>query len=158
MSDQQIRVRAIEEFTEYYQGNISCEVKEGEEFIAVLNEESGEYFTADSKGREVFVAELSAEGNLELDECFELIEDVPFGSYAAHQPGYENFKQLGKLNDYIYQSLVHMQNASHQLSWGLTVLDHADIPANLREEIRVAVVETSSAFSTLQEKLRSHKK
>lgn len=158
MSDQQIKVMAIDGFTEYHKENISCEVMEGEEFIAVLNEESGEYFAVDSKGREVFVAELNAEGKLELDECFELIEDAPFGSYAAHQPGYENLKHLGKLDDYIYQSLVHMQNASHQLSWGLTVLDHADIPADLREEIRLTVVKTSSALSDLQEKLRSLRK
>ncbi|KQY90963.1 hypothetical protein ASD24_24515 [Paenibacillus sp. Root52] len=81
-------------------------------------------------------------------------EDVPeFGSYAAHQPGYDKFKEQGMLDDYVHQSLVHMGHASHQLSWGLTVLGHVDIPKELKEEIRAVV----TAIPKLQEKLREFK-
>jgi hypothetical protein len=74
MSDKQIKVRVIDEFKEYDQaGNILCEFSKGEEIVADLYEESGEYFASDSKGREVFVGELNFNGVLELDECFELI-------------------------------------------------------------------------------------
>ncbi len=85
-------------------------------------------------------------------------KQAEFCTYAAHQPNYEGFKALGKLDDYAYQSLVHMQNASYQLSWALTVLDHANIPVELLEEIRLAVIKTSSTFGDLQEKLRPYKK
>lgn len=84
--------------------------------------------------------------------------DAEFGTYAAHQPNYEGFKRLGKLDDYAYQSLVHMQNASHHLSWGLTVLDHANIPDELRGDVQMAVRESSSKFGALQEKLRAYVK
>ena len=85
-------------------------------------------------------------------------KQAKFGTYAAHQPNYEAFRESGKLDDYAYQSLVHMQNASHQLSWALTVLDHANIPVELLEEVRLAVVKTSCTFGDLQEKLRAYKK
>ncbi|PYE51490.1 hypothetical protein HUB98_05695 [Paenibacillus barcinonensis] len=85
-------------------------------------------------------------------------KQAEFGSYTAHQPNYEAFKENGKLDDYAYQSLVHMQNASHHLSWALTVLDHANIPVELLEEIRLAVIKTSTTFGDLEEKLRVYKK
>lgn len=81
-----------------------------------------------------------------------------FGTYAAHQPGYDKFKESGKLEDYAYQSLVHMQNASHQLSWALTVLDHADIPVELRDEVKKFVQQTSGNSEELQDRLRAFKK
>jgi len=149
-----IQVRATDEFTEYLEGKVSCEVKEGEEFVATLHEESGEYYAKDSKGRDFYVGELNVEGNLKLEEGFKFIADAPFGSYAAHQPNYEGFKQLGKLGDYVFQSLAHMGNASHHLSWGLTVLEHTDVPKELREEIR----QTGISIHNLQEKLRTYKK
>jgi hypothetical protein len=77
-----------------------------------------------------------------------------FGTYAAHQPNYEGFKQLGVLDDYVYQSLSHMGNASHLMSWAFTVLDHTDVPKELREEIRQVV----AAIPELQEKLRAYRK
>ncbi|MEK4185648.1 hypothetical protein [Paenibacillus sp. FSL L8-0494] len=154
MSDKQIVVKCKDEFVEYCQGKVSCEAKEGEEFVATLHEESGEYFSKDSKGREVFIGELDIAVNLKLEESFELIVHPPFGSYAAHQPNYEGFKRLGKLDDYVYQSLAHLGNASHHLSWGLTVLDYTDVPKDLREEIRQAGI----VIHKLQEKLREHKK
>ncbi|MEK3735692.1 hypothetical protein NYE47_00830 [Paenibacillus sp. FSL H7-0941] len=154
MSDKHILVKCKDEFVEYLEGKVSCEAMEGEEFVATLHEESGEYFAKDSKGREMFVGDLDEKDELVLEESFELVVYPPFGSYAAHQPNYEGFKQLGKLDDYVYQSLAHMGNASHHLSWGLTVLDHTDVPTELREEIR----QTGIAIHQLQEKLREYKK
>lgn len=75
---------------------------------------------------------------------------APFGSYAAHQPNYEGFKKLGKLDDYVFQSLAHMGNAAHQMSWALTVLDHTNVPAELKEEVRQVV----RGITVLQRKLR----
>lgn len=75
-----------------------------------------------------------------------------FGTYAAHQPGYEGFKQLGKLDDYVFQSLAHLGDASHKLSWGLTVLEHTDVPVELQEEIKQAM----QSISKVKEKLRAH--
>jgi len=154
MSQKEITVKCKDEFVEYCQGKVSCEAMEGEEFVATLHEEAGEYFAKDSKGREMFVGDLDENGEPVLEESFELVVYPPFGSYAAHQPNYEGFKQLGKLDDYVYQSLAHMGNASHHLSWGLTVLEHTDVPKDLREEIRQAGI----VIHTLQEKLREHKK
>lgn len=81
-----------------------------------------------------------------------------FGSYAAHQPDYDKFMASGKLEDYAYQSLVYLQNASHQLSWALTILDHADIPSDLRDGVQKFVQQTSTNSNELQERLRAYKK
>ncbi|WP_339188410.1 hypothetical protein MKX33_00715 [Paenibacillus sp. FSL R5-0490] len=75
-----------------------------------------------------------------------------FGTYAAHQPGYEGFKQLGKSDDYVYQSLVHLGDASYRLSWGLTVLEHTDVPVEVQEEIKQAM----QAVGDIKQKLRAH--
>ncbi|OBZ08914.1 hypothetical protein A8L34_22435 [Bacillus sp. FJAT-27264] len=85
-------------------------------------------------------------------------DEAPFGSYAAHQPGYDKFKESGKLDDYAYQSLVHMQTASHHLSWALTVLDHADIPVELREEVQKFVRQTGTISAELQDWMRTYTK
>ncbi|MGG4186415.1 hypothetical protein ABEW24_23980 [Paenibacillus jamilae] len=77
-----------------------------------------------------------------------------FGTYAAHQPNYEGFAKLGVLDDYVFQSLAHMGNASHLMSWAFTVLDHTDVPKELREEVRQVV----AAIPELQEKLRAYRK
>lgn len=99
-----------------------------------------------------------AERLLRMQEPELFGEKAEFGTYAAHQPGYDKFKELGKLEDYAFQSLVHIQNASHQLSWGLTVLDHADIPAELRQEVQKFVQQTSANSDELQDRLRAHTK
>ncbi|MNW44646.1 hypothetical protein D3C74_218840 [compost metagenome] len=85
-------------------------------------------------------------------------ERAEFGTYAAHQPNHEGFKQLGKLDDYAYQSLVHMQTAAHHLSWALTVLDHADVPADLQEEVQKFVRQTATISTELQDWLRDYTK
>lgn len=84
--------------------------------------------------------------------------EAQFGSFAAHQPNYEGFQQLGKSDDYAYQSLVHMQTAAHHLSWALTVLDHADVPAELREEVQKFVQQTASISQELQDWMRDYTK
>lgn len=78
--------------------------------------------------------------------------EKPFGSYAAHQPNYEGFEQLGKLKDYVFQSLAHLGDATHKLSWGLTVLEHTSVPKELQNEIRKAI----QAVNNIKEKLRAH--
>ncbi|WCK57469.1 hypothetical protein PP175_25730 (plasmid) [Aneurinibacillus sp. Ricciae_BoGa-3] len=76
-----------------------------------------------------------------------------FGSYEAHQPNYENFKQLGKLDDFIFQSLAHMGNASSQMSWANTVLENEKhVPNELKEEMRCVTAQ----INALQEKLRMY--
>lgn len=77
-----------------------------------------------------------------------------FGSYEAHQPNYEGFRQLGKLDDFIFQALAHMGNASWQMSWANTVLENEkSVPDDLKDEIR----SVTSGINTLKEKLRSFK-
>ncbi|WP_433748267.1 hypothetical protein [Paenibacillus amylolyticus] len=71
----QIKARCIDGFQEFNQGQLTCEVNDGEELVAELHEESEEYFSTDSKGREVYVGCLDMNGTLELDDCFELVEE-----------------------------------------------------------------------------------
>lgn len=78
-----------------------------------------------------------------------------FGTFAAHQPGYARFKELGMLDDFIYQALVHMGNASQQWSWANTVLENAPlVPQVLKERIRAI----SGSFHPLAEELREYRK
>lgn len=53
------------------------------------------------------------------------------------------------MNDYVQQSLSHMDNASQHHSSGLTVLEHTDVQKELREEIR----QISISIYNLQENL-----
>lgn len=139
---------------------IYCKLRE-DDFIRVgkNNVRDGVGIIVSERDDEASVC-LSWEGAKVLsDHLTSLISDEKeFGTYAAHQPGYENFKRSGKLDDHAYQSLVHMQNASHQLSWALTALDHAAIPDEIREEVRLAVRESANTFGALQEKLRAYVK
>lgn len=74
-----------------------------------------------------------------------------FGSYEAHQPHYEGFKKLGKLNDYIFQALAHMGSASTEMAWANTVLED-DI--NVPNEIKVEMKRVTMQINELQEKLQ----
>lgn len=69
----QIMVRCTESFQEFNRGNITCEVHEDEEFLAELYEEAEEYFATDSKGRDVYIGKINFNGEIELEDCFELI-------------------------------------------------------------------------------------
>lgn len=68
-----IRVRCINGFKISKRNIKYAEVIENKEYIAVLCEESGEFFAKDDKGHKFFVGELDIEGNLELDKDFMLI-------------------------------------------------------------------------------------
>lgn len=69
----QIKVRCMNGYKEFTRGKLTCEVNEGEELVAELHKESGEYFAADGKGREVYVGCLDSYGKLVLDYDFELV-------------------------------------------------------------------------------------
>jgi hypothetical protein len=85
----------------------------------------------------------------------EMENKAEFGTYEAHQPGYDNFKQREMQDDYIHQSLVHMGNASYQWSWANTVLEDLDsVPHELKERIRAI----SSLLHPLAEELRGYRK
>ncbi|MCY9737521.1 hypothetical protein M5X17_27850 [Paenibacillus alvei] len=75
-----------------------------------------------------------------------------FGSYAAHQPHYESFKQHGKLDDFVYQALVHMGSASWELSWANTVLEDEE---NVSSELKNDIHRLSIELGELKERLRS---
>jgi hypothetical protein len=68
----EIKARCIETFQRTSGEERLCEVSEGEELVAVLHEESEEYFAKDSKGRKVYVGCLNANGELVL-KYFELV-------------------------------------------------------------------------------------
>lgn len=76
-----------------------------------------------------------------------------FGSYQAHQPNYDGFKQLGKSNDVIFQSLAHTGDASHKMSWAITVLENEDVPNDLINEMLSVI----SQMNDIKEKLRAIK-
>lgn len=74
-----------------------------------------------------------------------------FGTYEAHQPNYEGFKQLSKLNDFTFQSLAHMGNASHHMAWANTVLeDVKEVP----EELKADMKQINAEIHRIQERLR----
>ncbi|MGG3307340.1 hypothetical protein ABER23_07925 [Paenibacillus lautus] len=75
MTNKQIKVKAIEGFEVYNhdQSNLLNRVCEGEEFEATFDEVSGEYYSNDSEGREVYIGTFNTGGHLELDESFVLI-------------------------------------------------------------------------------------
>lgn len=70
-----IKVRCTERFQRWCAGEMLCAVYDGEELLAEIHEESEEYYSTDSKGREVYVGCLDMNGTLELDDCFELVEE-----------------------------------------------------------------------------------
>lgn len=51
---------------------LTGEIREWDIYEATLYEETEEYFTKDSEGREVFVGEIDRYGGLKLDDLFEL--------------------------------------------------------------------------------------
>jgi hypothetical protein len=76
-------------------------------------------------------------------------------SNIAHQPGYEAFKALGQLNDYVYQALVHTSNAKWQLSWASKVLDGT---RRVPDDVKERLLKITSELTELQVELRKYKK
>ncbi|MEE4580556.1 hypothetical protein V2V06_21195 [Paenibacillus polymyxa] len=52
----------------------------------------------------------------------------------------------------MFQSLAHLGDATHKLSWGLTVLEDTNVLKELQNEIRKAI----QAVNDIKEKLRGH--
>lgn len=49
----------------------------------------------------------------------------------------DRFKEMGKENDPIFQTLVFLGNGTHQLSLGTTILrDYTEFPAELKAELK----------------------
>ena len=80
-----IRVKCKEEHSicEVHNGKLKeiAVVDEGEEYVAVLNEETEEYFARDLEGREFMVGEIRFDKDLKMDklvlsEEFELVEEM----------------------------------------------------------------------------------
>jgi hypothetical protein len=84
MIKRKIKVRCIQEFTEYNTKQIEgfevlAEVFEGNEYEAELYKKTNEYFARDHKDREFLVGELKmnslGESKIKLGKEFELIKD-----------------------------------------------------------------------------------
>lgn len=71
-----IRVKCVEGFRLYDNKGerIIANVDAGQ-YIAKLFKETEEYFAKDSEGREFLVGQININGNLELEEGFELLKD-----------------------------------------------------------------------------------
>ncbi|MBN8203889.1 hypothetical protein LG291_25080 (plasmid) [Cytobacillus firmus] len=64
----------------------------------------------------------------------------------------ERFKELGKQEDYIFQTLVFMGRAFQQMSIGFTIADTLnEIPQSIKEEMR----DLTRRYHGLQEQIRS---
>lgn len=68
------------------------------------------------------------------------------------QPLRENFKLIGKEEDYIFQALVYMGQASAQMSWANTVLEDVN---EVSKELKDAMIQVNQVINNLQDKLRS---
>jgi hypothetical protein len=89
--EKQIWVRALYDFEVHRLGGaeIDGKINEGQVYLAELNEESKEYFAKDDLGREVYVGELDALGQLNLDAHFEIVQTIKIselrpGSFIAY--------------------------------------------------------------------------
>ncbi|USP56392.1 hypothetical protein J2N67_006641 (plasmid) [Bacillus thuringiensis] len=78
---------------------------------------------------------------------------MPFSDNVLdHRPNLENLKAIGKEEDYVFQALAYMGNASHFMSWTNTVLELVEeVPEELKEEIK----RVHSSIWVMQERLRS---
>ncbi|MFJ7552524.1 hypothetical protein ACIQXZ_01230 [Bacillus thuringiensis] len=78
---------------------------------------------------------------------------MPFSDNVLdHRPNLENLKVIGKEEDYVFQALAYMGNASHFMSWTNTVLELVEeVPEELKEEIK----RVHSSIWVMQERLRS---
>lgn len=64
----------------------------------------------------------------------------------------DRFKEMGKENDFIFQTLVFMGNASQQMSLAYTIASELeDVPKSIKDEMR----ETSILYHELQDKIRN---
>ncbi|HDR8155565.1 TPA: hypothetical protein QC057_004594 [Bacillus cereus] len=87
-----------------------------------------------------------------IDEA--LNESSLSGNVLDYRPNLENLKAMGLENDYVFQALAYMGNASQFMSWANTVLELVEeVPEELKEEIK----KVHSGIWETQEKLREIK-
>ncbi|HDR5271802.1 hypothetical protein E8M24_08465 [Bacillus thuringiensis] len=87
-----------------------------------------------------------------IDEA--LNESSLSGNVLDYRPNLENLKAMGLENDYVFQALAYMGNASQFMSWANTVLELVEeVPEELKEEIK----KVHSGIWEMQEKLREIK-
>jgi len=81
---------------------------------------------------------------------------MPFSDNVLdHRPNLENLKKIGKEDDYVFQALAYMGDASSKMSWANTVLELVEeVPEQLKRDIK----KVHSGIYDMQEKLREYKK
>jgi hypothetical protein len=67
------------------------------------------------------------------------------------QPNYDNFVSLGKDNDFIFQALAHLGNASHLTSWANTVIEDVD---RVPQELKIEMIQICEKIHVIQDQLR----
>lgn len=72
-----------------------------------------------------------------------------------NQPDYAYLKELGLHEDYLFQVLAYMGNASHQMAWASTTLSAVDeVPV----EVITGLKEIYQKMCDVQEQLRDIRK
>ncbi|OKO50625.1 hypothetical protein ABH17_028765 (plasmid) [Bacillus toyonensis] len=56
-------------------------------------------------------------------------------TFLEQQPLRNNLGRIDKENDFVFQLLVHMGNASHYMAWENTIIEDLNVPENLKKEI-----------------------
>lgn len=93
-----------------------------------------------------------AASKIKEEEMKANIEDKDF--LQSHQPNYKNVIKIGKGDDYIFQALAHMGNASHHMSWANTVVAAL---TEVQEELKTKMKHINQSVHELQELLREIK-
>lgn len=57
-------------------------------------------------------------------------------TFLEQQPLRNNFGRIDKENDFVFQLLVYMGNASHYMAWANTIIEDLNVPENLKKEIK----------------------
>lgn len=68
-----------------------------------------------------------------------------------HRPNLKNLKAIGKEEDYVFQALAYMGDASHYMVWANTVIEHVNVPETLKTEMK----SISDKLTDLKELLRN---
>ncbi|WP_260288395.1 hypothetical protein [Peribacillus aracenensis] len=67
------------------------------------------------------------------------------------QPNIENICALGKQEDYMFQALAYMGNASFQMAWANTVISNDN---KVSEELKLEMKQINKNIQDIQKKLR----
>jgi hypothetical protein len=72
-----------------------------------------------------------------------------------NRPNLENIKKLGEDENYIFQALAYMGEASHFMAWANTVIENEkSVPEELKEQMK----QVNEILTYLKEKLRQYNK